>query len=271
MEITARPSTHINWKPAPKTLDRRCILMVVYGDQGSGKTSLALSTPGPTAFFSYLENDEGKLQRFSNDKEIVTFKFARSYSFKANDVVIAEATKLETEFRAAFNDAIGGIDKGGEYHQGWARTIIIDTVRGFRELQRNADFGGLDVKKRSTSYAGLNARFAQYIFRFKEEAERVNQTNLILVARTEPEWKRIGNDTMDSKTGRTLYSGHGTEEFDAEVRVRTHFDPDTKQFSAKLEKPFIDAQTVNTVYEGAMCNFAMIMDGQTGDITPWLE
>ncbi len=258
MEITARPSTHINWEPAPKTLSRRCVEMLVYGDTDTRKTSFALTAPDPIFYAHSSENIAGKLERFS-DKEILVFSFTRPQDLFETEIIVRECTALENEFKIRIDDAFK-----------WARTIVIDTIDGFNDLQRHAEFGNFKAPPGKTStfkYGPINSRFLNLNAKFKAAAEKLNQTNLIYIARTKDEW--VHGEKGWAKSGRRVFDAQESAFYDSEVRVK--MSRHDGNYRATIEKAFYDSTTIRSCLENDMATFAMIMDGQTGDITPWLE
>lgn len=260
MRIDAKPSPKLTWTPAPKELDRRCTCTLIYGDTSTAKTTLALDWPDPILFLSSAENDRGKLERYS-EKDIMVMNFRKpTTDIETLATVKEDAKKLEDEFRERFCDAIMGLEGKG----GWARTIIVDTIHGLRELQRQADFGGLLVSKRAVKYGPSNSRFAQLNLMFKEQADISNQTNLVYIARTTEEYIKNPSNPEDfgAPTGKRVYDSYKTAYSDSEIRVRTYFSIEEKEFRMKVEKAYLNARTTGDELKGHEFSFEGLMRNQ---------
>ena len=52
-----------NWEIAGADLEQRGLILHIYGESGSGRSHLALTAPGPIAYFSFAENHEGVITK----------------------------------------------------------------------------------------------------------------------------------------------------------------------------------------------------------------
>ena len=104
------------------------LIASVSGKEKHGKTSFALSAPGPIIYFNLDFGQEGVIDKYSGDKDIYEkeYKFTR---LETADRYVTLWTGFVTDFRAAL--------------QSKARTIIIDTATEAWELVRLARFGKL--------------------------------------------------------------------------------------------------------------------------------
>lgn len=269
MNIKAKPSPALKWTPVKTELTRRCVSTLIWGPEGTWKTSIALGWPGPIFYMSSAENDSGKLERFAGEKEIVRWNFRLPVN-SIDDLqnVQSLGKTMEAEFHERFKDALCGQDG----KQGWARTIVLDSLNGFKSLQRQADFGDLLAKNRSIKYGPLNSRFEQLHMRFKEMADISNQTYLVYIARASEEYKpkkiQPGEkaDPFGVKTGRLIYDVYTGARFDTEIILRTDFDKETHTPSVTVEKPYINAYTTWDVLSGDECCFESIIKNQM-DVT----
>ena len=119
------------------------LIASVSGKEKHGKTSFALSAPGPIIYFNLDFGQEGVIDKYSGDKDIYEkeYKFTR---LETADRYVTLWTGFVTDFRAAL--------------QSKARTIIIDTATEAWELVRLARFGKL-AQVMPHNYGPVNAEY----------------------------------------------------------------------------------------------------------------
>jgi len=213
------------------------------------------------------ENDSGKVERYAGEKEIIKWNFrlaVDSIEDLQNNKKMGE--EMEIEFHTRFRDALCGEDG----KQGWARTIIVDSLNTFKQLQRQRDFGSLLAlnKKRQYGYGELNNRFEQLHILYKQMADISNSTYLVYIGRASDEYKpkKLApgekSDGFDVKTGKIIYDVYSGSKFDTEIILRSNFDKETHIPSVTVEKPYLNAYTTGTVLSGDQCCFESIIKNQ---------
>jgi hypothetical protein len=255
----------VPWEQAPTELTRHCVLMSVYGDTGTGRTSFALSAPGPIAYIQCAEKYEGIVQPFARDKDIrmVDFSVDLSGTESGSKSAAARADVAWRLLRSAWYDAING---------GWARTVVLDTDTDAWELIRLSFFGDLKPAggRIETNWGPVNAEWKALF----KSAKHTDEVNVIVIAQTKDEYalaKKTGGAKrggMGERTGRTIRAGQKDMGFMSEVIVRTHLDPMARRFSCEIEKPWwnsaalgmeVDNELAEALYGRERYDFATVM------------
>lgn len=236
------------WEDAPTEFTRRVVFKEYYGDTGTGRTSLALSAPGPIALLHAGEKIEGVIQPFANQKIVKVMNFGGTFVGTPQQIADA-ANDTWRRFTRAYFDAYD-----------WARTIIVDTHTELWELIRLARFGGLKPAggRVDANYGPVNAEFRSLFKHFKTQ----DQTNLIIIGQTKDEYKMKGgkSDGMGERTGATIRAGMKEIPYMADVLVRT--DKVNGDFSATIEKGWFNASVEGLPLPDQ--SFASIMELITG-------
>lgn len=123
------------------------LIASVSGLEKQGKTSFALSAPGPIMYFNFDFGQEGVIDKYSGAKDI----YEKEYKFtklEAADRFLTLWTSFVTDFKAAL--------------QSKARTIVIDTATEAWELIRLARFGKL-AQVLPHNYGPVNAEYMSII------------------------------------------------------------------------------------------------------------
>ena len=197
------PPSNIPWHPAPTEFTTRLAFLLIYGETSTGKTTLALSAPGPIALFTANEKIDGIVQPFAREKEVRIFNFGLDAKDPAKS-----AKSLWPVFKAAIADA-----------QTWARTIVIDTDSEAYELVRYAVFGKL-LQVKPYHYEKVNTAWKAVLNPFRG----LNKTcNLVAVSKIKEVYKN------DKGTGEMVPSGQKDMRFMADVVVRTRRGKRTKK------------------------------------------
>ena len=132
-------------KATDKVIPR--LIASISGMEKAGKSSFALSAPGPIIYFNLDYGLEGVLGRYTDLKDI----YVKEYRFKRNDSpdrYITLWTNFVTDYYAAMKSK--------------ARTIIIDTATEAWELLRLARFGKL-TKVLPFHYGPVNTEYMSLI------------------------------------------------------------------------------------------------------------
>lgn len=241
------------WEEASAALTRRVTHMQIYGDTGSGRTTLGLSAPGPIALLHCAENLEGRIQPFVQEgKKIMTFSFNSGRDLKGSaEAVAKEAERILGQVRDAWEDA-----------KGWARTIMVDTDTDLYALLRLARFGKLTQVK-PHHYGPVYAEWRGLYRYFREQ----NDHNLVFCSMMTEKY------VNDKATGLMVPDVQKNTPYDAEVRVRTESNVAAMmtggrkvdwKYRAVLEKAWYGADMVGEAFEDEMSSFPIIMASITG-------
>lgn len=244
---------------APTEFTKRHVFMLVYGDTGTGRTTFALTAPGPILLMHSAEKIDGVVEPFAREKEIKLFNFGEVYPPEATgDQVKAAAAAKWSQMKAVW---VHGLEN--------FRTVIIDTETDAWELVRNAYFG--DVKptggRLEQNWGPVNADWKSMFKQFKSQTG----ANLIVISQTEDEYKE--NDKgFSNKTGRTVRKGQKSIPFMVDVAVRT----DTKErrrdtvYRSTIEKPWGNGPLKGESYEDQLSTFPVVMSEITeSDVDEW--
>jgi len=170
-------------KATTKILSR--LILSVAGQEKQGKSSLALSAPGPIIYFNLDFGLEGVVHKHASTKAI----YVKHYTIKRGDsqALYADAwTALKRDYYNALKST--------------ARTVVLDTSTEVWELLRLARFGKLS-QVMPHQYGPVNAEFVQMI----REAHGYDK-NLILLHKMKREYV---NDHATGRYERAGYSGVG--------------------------------------------------------------
>jgi hypothetical protein len=234
------------WEDAPTEFTRRVVFMRIYGDTGTGRTSLALTAPGPIGLCHTAEKLDGIVQRFAREKVIRMANFAGTFRGSAQDIA-NQANAIWSRVQGAWFD---GLDN-------WARTVVMDTDTEGWELIRLARFGELNPRGRTDSlYGPVNAEWRSLFKRFRAQ----DRCNVISIGQTKDEYREfIKNGQKSSeRTGRTIMAGMKEMSFMSDVVIRTDRKPDGG-FIATIEKGWFNAHTEGMTFENEDIRFSYIM------------
>jgi len=128
-------------KASDKILPR--LIASVSGMEKNGKTSFALSAPGPIIYFNFDFGLEGVINKYAGSKDI----YVKEYRFSrvmTPDKYVTLMAGFTTDFHSALRSK--------------ARTIVIDTATELWELLRLARFGKL-TQVQKWHYGPVNAEY----------------------------------------------------------------------------------------------------------------
>jgi len=251
----------VDWIDASKELTRRNVFMSLYGDTGSGRTTLALTAPGPIALIHTTEKLEGIVQKAAKDGKIIKMIDVGGNFEGTVDEMKKYAGDKVAMAREAWFDAFN-----------WARTIVIDNQADLWTLFQLAWFGTQTPKGRSGAleWGPLNTSWTTMLKykRFDED----NNTNIIMIGLTDKEYIKSAKG-MSEATGRTIYKGQKSVPTIADVWIRTHHDFRVNEFTSTIEKGWWNSHNVdNKSFEGPMSNFPDVMSLITEmDASEWGE
>lgn len=234
------------WDDAPTEFTTRNTMMEIYGDTGTGRTSLALSAPGPIAFIHTAEKIDGIIQPFAKKKKIKTHHFGGTFRGSKEEIA-KQAMEVWKRMTEHWYDAFG-----------WARTIILDTHTEAWELVRVAHFGDLKASggRVDANYGPINAAWRSMFKHYREQTG----VNVILIGQTKDEYKtnKKGlSSGISERTGNTIRAGQKEIGFFVDVVVRTN--KEEGDFFSTIEKGWMNGTAEGTDFPGKQSNFANIM------------
>lgn len=257
-----RPDPSVIWEDAPTEFVRRFTHMGIYGDTGTGRTSLALTAPGPIGLAHTAEKIDGVVQQHSKEKVIRVVNFGGVFSGSPQQIAEQANPKWEA-LKVAWND---GVDN-------WAKTVVMDTDTEAWEILRLARFGTLAPKGRMDNlYGPVNAEWRGVIKRHR----LTERCNVITIGQAKDEYieKKTDKGSMGQRTGRTVRAGQKEIPYMADVIVRTHktyADDGGVVFSAVIEKGWFNAFIEGMEVFGDEVRFSYIMSLVTEtDEEEWL-
>ena len=238
------------WKDVPVTLTRRCVCMGIWGATDTGRSTLALTAPGPIAYFSAQEKTEGLIQDRKRTTEVYEHIFNTVFR-GSPDEIAAQAT-----------ESFAGIERAMLDAWRWARSIIFDTSTDGWVLCQLSEFGTMDRaerddkanKKGQLAFTGLNLKWESMLKQFRVEADLHNRTNLIWIAKTAPVYEG------PKDTGKLKRAGQKNDSYMADVILRTRVEQaPSNRFTATIEKPWYGGHARGMVVDGEDLNFPSIM------------
>lgn len=236
----------IHWDIPKGVFSRRVVFMDIWGDTDTGRTSLALTAPGPVALIHANEKVDVAEEVKAKGVDVRLFNFGGVIEGDNPDDIAASAMPLWQRFTAVVADAFT-----------WARTIIIDTHTEAWELERIAYFGGYKPESGRTdaNWGPLNFEWKRL---FARQFRAQDRTNLILIGQSTNEYTETTGSKMGKSTGKTIWSGQKHTKFMVDVRVRTSRDGDGG-FVATIEKGWNNAASEGVEFKDRRVQFAKIM------------
>lgn len=243
-------SSSTQWEQAPKLFTRRSgIVMEIWGPTGTGRTSLALTAPGPIAYIYFHEKIDGIVQKFANEKDIRMFKAGGVFRGDSDEIEKAAWASMQ-EFEAAYYDSFS-----------FARTTIVDTHNEAWLLERLAEFGAPKPSKGQVknNYGPVNNRWMSMLNMARSKAESKDMTNVIFIGQAEEEWKpnALG---FDSKTGRIVRMSSSASNqvlLKSDVSIRT--DKKDGNFTSTVLKGWWNADSEDSYLENSASTYSMLM------------
>lgn len=240
------------WEQATAEITQRNVLMEAYGDTGSGRSTFALTAPGPIAYIHASEKLEGITQvavARGTDVRLVDFGgvFAGS-----EDQIAALAQEKWQLLKDAWYDALFG---------GWARTVVLDTHTEAWELIRLAYFGALKPTggRVDSNYGPVNADWRS-LFKAARQQDKVNA---IVIGQTKDEYKKSKtgkSDGMGERTGDTIRAGQKEVPYLCDAVVRTDKNVMSGEgFWGTIEKGWFNAGVEGVALHNDMLTFPGVM------------
>lgn len=243
-----RPESAGEWTVATADMSgiRRIVHFDIVGPTDSGRTTLALTAPGPIALAHTAEKVDGIYQQaVAKGKEVRLLNFGGAFKGSAEDIIKA-ASEPWNRMKRGWYSAVNG----------WARSAIMDTASEGWELIRLARLGSLTAKGRiDAMYGPVNA---EWLSLFKSAKLDGATTNIITIHQEQEVYK---NDKPSGKMG---HRGMKQMPYQADVIVRMDRDPRGREYTATLEKPWYNGEMRGAVFTGDDIRFSLIMETITG-------
>jgi hypothetical protein len=239
------PGADSVWEDAPTQFTRRCVFMLIYGDTGTGRTTLALTAPGPIGLVHTSEKIEGIIQPFAREKVIRCVNFGGVFSGTPQEI----ANQADPIWRRMYGAWTNAMDD-------WARTVIMDTDTEGWEILRLARFGELNPQGRTDHlYGPVNAEWRSMFKRFRQQ----NRCNVIAIGQTKDEYREVtkGGKKTSDRTGNTIRAGQKEIPYSADVVIRC--SKDDGDFHATIEKGWFNAHTEGMTLDNEDMRFPYIM------------
>lgn len=230
----------VTWEAAPTELTRRTAFVCTYGESGSGRTTFALTAPGPIALLHASEKIEGIVQPFAKKKDIRILDFGGIFEGSEQEIAKQADVKVR-EVKAAIDDAFG-----------WARTIVLDTHTEFWELMRLARFGKLS-QVLPHHYGPLNAEWRTLFKRFRQQ----DSVNLVCIGQIRERYRN------DKPTGKMEQAGQKEMTYFSDAVVRTERGKNG-DFGGVIEKGWMNAPSEGMELDGEMLTFGWVLGLITG-------
>lgn len=229
------------WTDVSGEITRRVVHMQLYGETGTGRTSVALSAPGPIALMHADEKIDGIVEPFVRDgKKVRTYNFGGTFS-GSTEQIASQANEAMKDFYRAWADAFT-----------WARTVILDTHTELWELLRLARFGKL-AQVKPIHYGPVNAEWQSIFKMFR----RQDKANLICIGKIREKY-----DKNDKPTGKMEQAGQKDFGYLSDIRIRMDksITKSGVEFSGMIEKAWFNAQMEGTELPEAMLTFPEILE-----------
>lgn len=245
-EKTVAGATFGLWEEVPSVWTPRAVALTIYGDSDTGRSTLALTAPGPIAYLHGHEKVDAILERKRSEGVLI-----RQHKFGGN----MRGTAEEIQKRA--QEEIKSYEAAKSNAYTWARTIIDDTETRLWELYQLARLGsmvraerdGKDNKQGQLIYTEINAAWGAMMQEYKDRLENPVQqdpetgnpiyTNLILICKTKDEYKKDAQTGKTGSTGRTIIASQKNTWFFSDMVIRTQRKRD--RFTGIIEKPWWNA------------------------------
>lgn len=235
----------ITWDTAPTKFTKRTAFVQVYGDWGTGKTTFALTAPGPIALCHTAEKLDGVIQPFAESKKLALHDFSGVYAGSKEDI----ARTANVAWKSLYDHCMAAVNEG-------YKTIIVDTHTEAWELIRLARFGKL-AQVKPIHYGPVTAEF-------KGLWKRIKSANVNVIAVGQIREKYVN----DKPTGEFEQAGQKDMEYLADVVVRCEFDGGV--FRTTVEKPWWNMSAFELELEDEMSNFPTLMGLVTqSDASEW--
>lgn len=238
------------WVEASDEFTQRTVLMDIIGPEGTGRTRLALTAPGPIALINADEKVEGIVQPFVREGKKIKIATFGMTATSDKQATLTQGEQVWGRVRGWLTDSMG-----------WAKTTVVDTATEGWELCRLANFGELNPKgnRMDRLYGPVNAEFRAAFKQFRI----VGKSNLVTIHQTKDHYvDKMKDGVLQSvNTGTTKRAGFKEFGYIADVVLRTGKSVVGGDivFTATIEKGWWNATTEGLTFEGEDCRFSYIM------------
>lgn len=214
--------------PEPK----KSAIISIAGREKEGKTSAALNSPGPIAYFDIDRRGLHAVRRAidaGKKVEYLQLPIPKKSGTKDTKIVMSDYQKVWDLFRKNYEAALAASEKGD------IRTIIIDTSSDLWEIKMLAAFGRTDkIMPRDRGIPNME-------FREMIRMARDFPVHVIHVEKAKEEW--AGNEP----TGNIVRKGHPELGYDVDVTTLMRINK-KKKFELEVIRAGINAQINGNKY-----------------------
>ncbi len=188
-----------------------------FGEEGTGKTTFALTAPGPIVVFTFDYGLEGVVEPFARKKDIRVCKYNWEPS---RDIAQETAVAVRDQFKKQF---IAAVTSG-------ARTLVIDKETLLWEVFRYAEFGMPNGAPRE--YGPLKQEYRKLFNLVKEST-----LNLGVIQSMKSPWEAETKPTGKTQLSKSkMRERTGMDEIGAQVNVNIEHYRNDAGFFMKLYK-----------------------------------
>lgn len=231
-------STADMWSDYGTEFTLRSTVAEIYGPTATGRSTLALSAPGPIAYFGAQETATGVINRYRSMGKVI-----RGHNFGG----VFRGTPEEKAAQA--RAILRGLGEASIDAYRWARTVIYDTHTELHQLIRIAYFGALKPTggRQERNWEPINAEWMAFVNAARQHAEHDN-VNTVFIGQADDEWVD-GDGGFPKKTGNQVRAtSHKSFPYKMSVVLRTDVDPDDRSYSFTIEKAAHNSGYVDKVY-----------------------
>jgi len=237
---------------------KRRMIMSIEGQEGSGKSHLACTAPGPIGYIDFDIGSEGVIEKFLKGldgcprREIFISSYRIPMISKAAKKADAETKKAMTQEagKAAepiWNKVVNDYCKGLERF----RTMIVDTGTEMHELIRLARLGKL-TEVMPEHYGPVNAEFRDLV-RLAYESD----CNVIFLHKMKEEWLKGKGEKRANFTGKYIRAGFNGMAYLMQINLKTMWTKD-EGFTIEVTKCRQEADLRGEILEDPFNTVPMI-------------
>lgn len=219
---------------APKTeefdqspvVEEQGLGIMIYGDKGTGKTTLAFTADGTIACLSFdQQSNIIKKEMFANDSRITIFDAVRYYSQIDQDAILVSSTLTYTYILHLLSHAIKDI------HPDW---IVIDGLEKMKELAEYKMRGANNLRPfENFANWGYWHERTFYMDQIDREAKRVAKKGVIYTSYIY--FRRVVNDQGEKITEEPKWAGNTKEKTRIVIKVERSTTTNGQEFYATVE------------------------------------
>jgi hypothetical protein len=250
----AKKKTESAWEDLPSTPSlNRGIFIDIIGMEGTGKSTFALTLPGPIAYVD-IDQSVDRAKRTEGTKvRVIRVNYALTVGM-SNEEVSKACRPAWNKAAESLTEAIGD----------WASSAVIDTGTEAWELKRLSSFGTLNPSgnRMDRLYGPVNASFRLML----RTVYRTNKKHLVIVHQMYDEYmdKMRDGKVQSVRTGNKVPRGFKEVGYMSDVQIKT-FKEDG-EFKAEIitcKVPPNGPSLEGVILEDDQCNFATVMSMAT--------